>query len=128
MTYSIHGDVYRVMRITGPAHNLLGLSFSHAAPEYVTVEKLGGTSEQAIDEDRLKRAVLSGVAAANAAQGSDYHVARIQYVSTDTPDPEIYSLLARQIVERLASGGPYDDVAASPKPRAPAVSVRDGDL
>jgi hypothetical protein len=108
MRYSINGDFYRVMRITGPSHNLLGLSFSQDALVAVALEKLPGWSEQEIDEGLLKQAVLSSVDEANAAQGTDYHVSRIQYVPTDTPSPEIYSLLARFIVERLASGKKYD--------------------
>jgi hypothetical protein len=108
MRYSISGDFYRVMRITGPAHNLLGLSFSQGVPETVILERLADTSERTIDEGRLKQAILSGVDEANAALKADYHVCRIQYVPTDTPDLEIYSHLARRIVERLASGARYE--------------------
>lgn len=109
MWYSINGDFHRVVRITGPTHNLLGLSFSEDAPEAVSLERLADSSERAIDEDRLKRAILSAVAEANAALKTDYHVRRIQYVPTDTPDPAIYSSLARRIVERLASGASYEE-------------------
>ena len=35
MKYSISGDFYRVMRITGPTHNLLGLAFSEVGPPTV---------------------------------------------------------------------------------------------
>jgi hypothetical protein len=108
MRYSISGDFYRVTRITGPGHNLLGLSFAETEPETVALERLGPAPEQSIDEGSLTRAVLSGVEAANAALGTAYHVARIQYVGTDTPSPEPYASLARCIVERIAAGGPYD--------------------
>ena len=108
MRYSINGDFFRVMRVTGPAHNLLGLSFSQNAPEAVVLERLAGSSEQTIDEDRLREAVLSGVDEANASLETDYHVSRIQYVPTDTPDLGTYSLLARWIIERLASGTNYE--------------------
>ena len=108
MRYSINGDFFRVMRVTGPAHNLLGLSFSQNAPEAVVLERLAGSSEQTIDEDRLREAVLSGVDEANASLETDYHVSRIQYVPTDTPDLGTYSLLVRWIIERLASGTNYE--------------------
>ena len=87
MRYSINGDFYRVTRVTGPAHNLLGLSFTKVTPETVGVERLGSPSEHAIDEDQLKRAVLSGVDHANASLQTDFHVSRIHYVPTDTPGP-----------------------------------------
>lgn len=108
MWYSIHGNFHRVARITGPTHNLLGLSFSESAPEAVSVERLGDSPARAIDEDLLKRAILSAVDEANATLKTDYHVRRIQYVPADTPEPRIYAFLARQIVERLASGGRYE--------------------
>ena len=108
MRYSIKGNSFRVMRITGPAHNLLGLSFSQGTPGAVVVEKLASSPERTIDEDQLREAVLSGVDAANASHETNYHVSRIQYVPTDTPDLGIYSLLARRIIERLATGVNYE--------------------
>lgn len=110
MRYSINGDFFRVMHITGPAHNLLGLSFSQGDPGAIVLERLAGSPERTIDEERLMEAVLSGVDAANASLKTNYHVSRIQYVPTDTPDLGTYSLLARRIVERLASGTNYEGV------------------
>jgi hypothetical protein len=109
--YSCTGDFYRVTRITGPAHNLLGLSFSDGGPESVTVEKLARPSEPPIDERALAIAVSHGVEQANKALGTSYRLKVIQYVPTDTPDLETYSYLARMIVERLASGLKFDVVA-----------------
>ena len=55
MRYSINGDFYRVMRITGPTHNLLGLAFSGDAPQGVTFERLAGSSKQSIDEGASRK-------------------------------------------------------------------------
>ncbi len=93
MRYSISGDFYRATRITGPTHNLLGLAFSGDAPQGVTLDRLAGSSEHSIDERALEEAVLSGVEEANNASGTGYRLKRIEYVPTDTPDPEIYSYL-----------------------------------
>ena len=111
MTFSIKGDYYRIVRITGPTHNLLGLAFSGDALGEVTVERLAESSERPIDELALQKAVISGVDAANKAIGTDYCLKRIQYVPTDTPDLETYSFLARMIIERLASGVEFDSVS-----------------
>ena len=107
MRYSIDGSVYRLTRITGPTHNLLGLGFGHESGGRIIIERLAGPSGPAIDEGLLEQAVLSGVEAANDALGTDYRPTRIQYVPSDTPDPGIYQNLARVIVERLASGVDY---------------------
>jgi hypothetical protein len=111
MTYSINGDFYRIVRITGPTHNLLGLAFAGEALEGITIERLAGSSERSIDELALEKAVVSGVDAANKAFGTGYCLKRIQYVPTDTPDLETYSFLAWMIIERLASGVKFDGVS-----------------
>jgi hypothetical protein len=111
VTYSINGDYYRIVRITGPTHNLLGLAFSGDALEGVTMERLAESSERPIDELALQKAVVSGVDAANRIFGTGYCLKRIQYVPTDTPDLETYSVLARLIIERLASGVKFDSVS-----------------
>jgi hypothetical protein len=113
MRYSLNGDFYRVMRITGPTHNLLGLAFSEGDSQGVTVERLTEAPEQSIDELALEKVVTSSVEEANKAFGTGYQLCRIQYVPTDTPDLETYSYLARMIIERMANGGKFDE--ASPK-------------
>ena len=89
MRYSINGDFYRVMRITGPSHNLLGLSFSGGGHQGVILERLAASSDRSIDEAALEEAVVSAVDEANKALGTAYRLRRIQYVPTDTPDSQI---------------------------------------
>jgi hypothetical protein len=88
----------------------LGLSFSADAPDDLTLERLTDSNEQSIDEEALVKAVVSGVEQANNQLGTAYHLKRIQYVPTDTPDLEIYSYLARMIVERLAVNAEFEGV------------------
>ncbi len=101
MYFSKDGEFHRVVRVTGPAHNILGLSFSRRKPEEVAVIKLRDAPAATIDESRLRQAIFSGVTAANAEFGCEYLVDRIQYDPSDTPDLDVYAALARTLVERV---------------------------
>jgi hypothetical protein len=95
------GNVYKVVRITGPQHNFLGLAFSEDAVPSLTVERLqvGEEVARALDEPQLLAAVQRGIAEANAQFGTHFCAATVQYVVTDTPDMAVYTLLAHAIVE-----------------------------
>ncbi len=102
MRYTKIGDFYRVSRITGPTHNLLGLSLSHEKPTAVSVQRLREPeSNPLIDERQLKQAVLDGVSQANAALGTNYHIDVIQYVPSDTSDISVYLFLAKSLIEQF---------------------------
>jgi hypothetical protein len=106
MQYTKAGVFYRVSRITGPTHNLLGLSFSGEEPKKVVAQKLSEPeSGSSFDEEQLKRAVALGVNQENFSLGTHYHVEGIQYIPTDTQDLEIYSFLARSLIEEFVHTG-----------------------
>ena len=130
MRYSINGEFYRAIRITGPTHNLLGLSFCQGVPETVAVERLKDRSERGLDESLLRQAVLAGVATANAAFGTDYQVARIQYVPTDTPNGAPWPRRPRWTSTPPAPGGSTTPRShrspAAREPPGPAPGVASG--
>ena len=102
MQYTRHGDLHRVVRITGPTHNLLGIEFGGTDSFACAVERLGpptNASNQLGDEE-VKVWVLRAVARANAEFGSDLVVRRIQYVADDTRDSNVYAILARELVQK----------------------------
>ena len=108
MRYSISGDFYRVMRITGPRHNLLGLSFAETEPETVALERLGPAPEQSIDEGSLTRAVLSGVEAANAAWARLTTSCASNTLEQTHRHPNRTPASQGALWSRIAAGGPYD--------------------
>jgi hypothetical protein len=105
-------NVYKAVRITGPTHNLLALSFYKLGEEgSVTIESMQhGDSAQAkqLNADRIRQHVLAGVDRADSQLGIKHHVQLIQYVANDSPDLAAYSLLAERIVERMEQDGEYD--------------------
>jgi hypothetical protein len=106
MKYTKVGDFYRVSRVTGPSHNLLGLHLAHAEPAEVVVERLREPEASPLmNEAQLKQAVIEGVNQANASLGTHYYVVAIQYIPSDTPNIETYSFLARSLVEQFVHAG-----------------------
>jgi hypothetical protein len=102
MRYMRDGNLHRVVRITGPAHNLLGIEFVDVDPADCTVERLGPAVRQPgqLNDDEVKAWVLGAVANANAEFGTHLFVRRIQYVADDTRDADAYAAMTRELVSR----------------------------
>ncbi|MCA6113832.1 hypothetical protein J6524_02660 [Bradyrhizobium sp. WSM 1738] len=91
MQFSRDGDWYQAVRITGPSHNLLALKLGEPSASAPIVERLSVSNEApVIDADDVQKQVLEGVSEANAQLGTDYRVAAIRFVTTDTPSSTIY--------------------------------------
>src|SRR5262245_56688059 len=104
MQFSRDGDWYQVVRISGPTHNLLGLRFARRSGMPPVVVRSSVSNEApTIEADDVQRQVLEGVAEANAKLGTDYQVAEIRFVTTDTPSPSTYRLLAKRLLEEIAT-------------------------
>lgn len=106
MQYIYDGELYKIVKISGPKHNMLALCFNESAEviEIIDIEKSCGNSAEKISLLSVKNQVLSGVAEANKELGTNYKVARIQFVSSDTPSDSIYIELSKQIIKRLYYG------------------------
>ncbi len=104
MQFIQDNEWYKAVRITGPAHNLLGLAFGNETDGQVIVQPLPVKDSQAkrISAEDVRQHVLNGVMDANQGLGTAYHVKKIQFVPTDTPPLDVYRALAKSIVERLA--------------------------
>ena len=102
MQFSKQEDLIRVVRISGPAHNLLGLQFGdHAqAPELEELSAPGRHNLQAAD---VAREVMAGVDEAAGELGLTLRLQRIQFVASDTGPASVYRDLASAAVRRYAS-------------------------
>jgi hypothetical protein len=111
MRFHKYNEWYRVVHITGPTHNPLGLAFSDQADEQVLVEELGpvGKEVRRLSADAVREHVLKGVGNANLRLGTNYRVSTIQFVVDDTPPLEKYARLAEGIVEQLARNADWKE-------------------
>jgi hypothetical protein len=110
MQFIKRGERFTVIRITGPAHNLLGIEFGNGTPNSeIVVEKLEKQSKEAdsLTSEDVQKNVLLGVSEANDQFGTAYVVKCIEFVSSDSPPVEIYRLLAKSIIERIVRGGSF---------------------
>jgi hypothetical protein len=109
MRISQDGSFYQISIITGPTHNLLRIQFVRAGvPASPTIEVLPSTGEchhAPLDSGKILREVLEGVERANTERGTNFAVAKVQWVENDTPPESTYSFLARRLVEHLAEEG-----------------------
>jgi hypothetical protein len=100
--------LYKIVRVTGPQHNLLGLQLSHEPvagdPEIEALDQATGKPGALIGRE-VAAQVMLGVAEASAELQRTYHVDKIQYVSTDTPPVTVYRQLALEILRRVHALG-----------------------
>ena len=106
MQFTRVGNLFKVARITGPSHNLLGIEFRERTDppsDDVGVEVVPAETDRTfLSSSEVRREVLLGVADANEEFGTDFVVKRIEFSPTDSPPAETYRFLARTIVDRLA--------------------------
>jgi hypothetical protein len=106
MQFVKDNEWYKVVRVTGPSHNLLGIAFAkNGAQSDVVIEALPveTNAPSKLHGKDVRQNVEAGVAEANEALNVNYSVSRIQFVPTDTPPASVYRMLARSIVERLVA-------------------------
>jgi hypothetical protein len=106
MQFVKDNEWYKVIRVTGPSHNLLGIVFAEGGFQAdLRVEALptnAGIPAQLSEQD-VRRYVEAGVADANQEFQAHYSISKIQFIPTDTPPASVYRMLARRIVERLVT-------------------------
>lgn len=111
MQFVRNGNLYQVVRITGPTHNVLGIEFAEpgVAPLDVVIEASEANPRETprLAATAVRDNVLLGVQDANVELETTLVVKRIRFVPADSPPSETYRLLARSIVHRLVQGEPF---------------------
>ena len=103
MHYSRDSEWRELVRITGPSHNLLGLDLAadkSGLPPAIQV--LPGEASPRLNSLVVLRQAAKGVALANIKFGTEFRIAKLRYVSDDTPSEDVYRILAYEIVKRAA--------------------------
>lgn len=109
MQFVRDGELYKVISITGPTHNFLGLMFGGQEGSEIDVDVMDIKPDEPkkLDAGEIKMQVCQGVEAANKALGTRYCIKRIQFVPSDSPPADNYRTLAMKVVERLAGNEPF---------------------
>lgn len=109
MQYFYDGKFYKIVKISGPQHNMLALAFgeSNLDIEVTDLEESSDKTLVSISQSDVKNQVLFAVEEANKELGTNYAVIKIQFVSSDSPSKSIYVELTKQILKRLKSDGAF---------------------
>jgi hypothetical protein len=108
MQFVVDDGVYKVARITGPQHNLLGIRLADSAGKMRVISlpvKNGGAAR--IDGENVARQVKSGLLKANNELCKEYYISEVRFVSTDTYSSEMYELLTIELIKRIDCGGEF---------------------
>jgi hypothetical protein len=89
-----------VSLITGPSHVFLGIRFGGGPVELVKQPPIGSCQHGVLDETRIRDAVLSGLAKANAEAGTSFDAAAVMYVENDSPRYEMFERCAYLLTSR----------------------------
>jgi hypothetical protein len=104
MQFIDNAPLYRIVRVTGPQHNLLGIELSadplSRAPEVEILNRDTEASGQLAAAD-VAREVILGVNQASLECGRQHYVGKIQYITTDSLPVTIYRELAKEIIYRV---------------------------
>lgn len=111
MQFIFDKGVYKVARITGPQHNLLGVRLADS--ENITnVVSLSIKDNEGplIDGDEVLGQVEAGLVAINKELDSEYFISEIQFLPSDTNSPSVYNLLIQELIKRIDSKGEFIEV------------------
>lgn len=114
MQYIYDGEFYKIVKITGPKHNILSLCFTKNINE-IEVADLNKLADDGanIDPSEVKNQVLIGIREINNELCTDYKVSKIQFISSDSYSNTIYIELTKNIIRRIEKGGEFTFVKIS---------------
>ena len=104
MQFVNNAPVYKLIRVTGPTHNLLVLRFSTSAvTESVRVDALDVTQKclNPIGAHEVLQKVLSAIEDCEAESGKRYFLEAIQYVAGDSRPVDVYYEMTKEIIKRI---------------------------
>jgi len=104
MQFIENAPFYKLVRITGPQHNLLVLKLAPASVDGgFAVERLDADHEclNPIEADAVREQVVRAVKDYQDEVGNTMSVELVQYLGSDSRPVETYYLMTREILKRL---------------------------
>ena len=98
MQFIFDSGLYKVARITGPAHNLLAIRLTDSDGTIeVTPLPIKSNEEPQVEFQDVLTQVKSGLASVNKELEKEYCISEIQYVPSDTNSPVVYEMLTKEL-------------------------------
>src|SRR5688572_32274157 len=86
--------------LAGPSHVFLGIRFGEGPFELQKEAPNGCCHHDVLDEGRIREAVRSGLARANAETGTSLDAAAVKYVENDSPRYDLFERCAYLLASR----------------------------
>ncbi|MCB0486029.1 MAG: hypothetical protein KDC47_07535 [Flavobacteriaceae bacterium] len=114
MQFYFDGEFYKAIKVTGPAHNLLGISIcsSNNGDQSIEHASLGSEVEtiKNMTFHEVKEQVIDGLQEINNSLGTSYIIDKIQFLQSDSTSETIYKELTIAIIKRLFEGGEFKNI------------------
>ena len=110
MQFIDNAPFFKLVRITGPQHNLLVLKLSATSTDNeVLVERLDADRmcQDPIPVDAVRKQVVRAMNDYRAENGTGKFVELVQYLGSDSRPVETYYFMAREIFKRLEGAAAY---------------------
>lgn len=104
MQFVNNAPVYKLVRVTGPTHNLLILRLSSRAitgPVRVDVLDELQNCSNPIDAHEILQKVLLAVRDWESESGKTYFLEEIQYLASDSRPVDVYYEMTKEILKRI---------------------------
>lgn len=104
MQFINNSPIYKIVRVTGPTHNILVLRLSSAAVTApVRVEALDGSQDcpNPIGAHEVLENVVNAIRDWEIASGKIYFLESIQYIASDSRPADIYYKMAQEVLRRI---------------------------
>ena len=104
MQFINEAPVYKLVRVTGPTHNLLVLRFSPAPLESpILVQALDAAQPcvNPMEEAEVLENVKRGIEESTGKFGKQYFLEAIQYLAGDSRPAEVYCEMTKEIIRRI---------------------------
>jgi hypothetical protein len=111
MQFIFDGEIYKIVKITGPTHDMLGLSLTENNSTKNNIEAMPLSIKK--DEiynanaSEVKEQVLIAIDEINSKFGIKYKVKKIQFVPSDTPAANIYKELVIELISHIIKKGKF---------------------
>jgi hypothetical protein len=112
MQFLREGSLFKVVRITGPTHNILCAEIMIGSEPIEQIESLQiptGAMVQ-LHPDAVLREIKMGFEEAGQHLGVCVTAKRLQFMPSDSPPPEVYRVMARALVDHFAAELPRQPI------------------
>lgn len=110
MQLVIDGDLYKIAKITGPTHNMLGLSFfqeNETGQLNIDDLEIKKSSHNTLNKNNIIEIVTSTIEEFNSEFKVNLRIKTIQFLSSDTPIINCYKELTTQIALKFINSKHY---------------------